>query len=140
MSDVRCEIMSKCKPNCKLSIKLSKCQSNCQYVNQIVNMSIKLSKCQSNCQIVTISNVMCRLTQRIDCVLIFSIFIQEGAPNPTIILTHKTCIYVGSLFSFQPSLTHENLFGFSKKVPEPIEMFKSMVASPGAICRQCLGN
>ena len=49
---------------------MSKCQnikmSNCQNVNQIV----KLSQYQMSC----IIRVCCRLSQRIDCVLIFSIF------------------------------------------------------------------
>ena len=73
-----------------MSTKLSKCQSNYQNVNQIVKMSIKLSKCQSNYQnvnqnvnqIVKLSQYqmsciirVCRLSQRIDCVLIFSIFL-----------------------------------------------------------------
>ena len=49
----------------KISIKLSKCKSNCQNINQIV----KLSQYQMSYVI-----SVCRLTQRIDCVLIFSIF------------------------------------------------------------------
>ena len=56
----------------KMSIELLKCQSNCQNANQIVKMSIKLSNCH-NIKYIVLS--VCRLSQRIDCVLIFIIFV-----------------------------------------------------------------
>ena len=77
--------MSK-SPNCQQCkiVKMSKCQnvrmSECQNVRmskcQIVNQIVKLSQYQMSFII-----RVCRLTQRIDCVLIFSIF--SNKPGPT---------------------------------------------------------
>ena len=69
--------------NCQ-NVKISKCQnikmSNCQNFN----LSIKLSQYQMSCII-----RVCRLSQRIDCVLIFSIF-HISSPSDLLghVLTH----------------------------------------------------
>ena len=95
------------------NVKIFKCQQ-CQIVNnvncqqcEIVN-HVKLSKCQivklSKCQIANeiikssqyqMSRIIrvCRLTQRIDCVLIFSIFIVHLTSTSELIFREPSCFF-----------------------------------------------